>query len=136
MNESFIDWLREELRKRDMSQAELARRAGLSASNISMTISGKKAVGINTIQGIATAFGYPDDFVMVKAGLLPDPGNLRNIKEQIVSHKTSELSEDELDELLTYIEFMQSRPTKPKSGFNRYEVTRREGETPPEMIND
>lgn len=57
---AFSDWIRDELKRRDWSQATLAERSGLSRSYISkMLTSGRQKPGMRFFAGIATAFEMP-----------------------------------------------------------------------------
>ena len=56
----FSDWIRDEIKRRDWSQATLAERAGLSRSYISkMLTTGRQKPGMRFFAGLATAFEMP-----------------------------------------------------------------------------
>jgi len=55
MVNDFIDWILEEMATRDWSQAEMARRTGLSATMISHLISGKRQPGDATLRALVRA---------------------------------------------------------------------------------
>lgn len=69
--EDFVTWLTGELDKRGWSNSELARRAGVTHTTISMIISKHNNPGPDLCQGIARAFKLPPEIVFRKAGLLP-----------------------------------------------------------------
>lgn len=68
---SFVKWLLGELNERDMTQADLARRAGLSSGTLSNITSGDRNPGERVCRAIAQAFGIPAEEVMRRAGILP-----------------------------------------------------------------
>lgn len=72
MDKDFASWLNDELSARGWTYSELARRAGVVASTVSMVASGKSSPGFDLCQGIARAFAVPLETVYRKAGLLPD----------------------------------------------------------------
>lgn len=68
----FSDFIQQELKRRDWSQADLARESGLSKQAISYLLVGRsKAPDVETIKKIADAFEIPYEIVYRKAGLLP-----------------------------------------------------------------
>ena len=69
----FPDWLDEEREQFGWNKAELARRADLSPSTLSMICSHKRGVGVETCKSLAKALRLPEAEVLRAAGLLaPD----------------------------------------------------------------
>ncbi len=66
----FTAWLREELEKREWSQNELARRAGLTSASVSYVLNELRGPGPEFCQAIAQALRLPEEFVFRQAGLL------------------------------------------------------------------
>ena len=71
MVNNFVDWLEVELRKKSWSRAELARRASLNQSSLSMIWSGQRNPGKDLCESVARALGYPPEIVFRAAGILP-----------------------------------------------------------------
>lgn len=67
----FIIWLMAELDKRGWTYSELAQRASVSQSTISMLMSRHNQPGNELCLGIARAFKLPPEDVFRKAGILP-----------------------------------------------------------------
>jgi transcriptional regulator with XRE-family HTH domain len=65
------DWILKELEKRDWSQADLARHAGVSRAAISDIVSGKRGLGRDLAVAISEALDTPLEEVYRAAGLLP-----------------------------------------------------------------
>ena len=99
---AFIEWLNEELRKRNWSQNELAHKSGLTSGMISRVLSGQRP-GLEVCKAIATALGCPEHFVLIQAGHLPsvtgDP-----LYDEIAT-KVMMLEHMELVRLSAYIDF-------------------------------
>ena len=71
MAEQFVNWTNKVLQKNGWSQAELARRAGLSKATISDISSGKIKPGYEVCIRLAKALLLPPQEVLRLAGLLP-----------------------------------------------------------------
>lgn len=71
----FATWLQEQLDQRGWSQRELARRAGVSHTPISLVLSGQTNLGFRVCRGIARALGVAESEVFHRAGLLPEPAD-------------------------------------------------------------
>jgi transcriptional regulator with XRE-family HTH domain len=99
MNDDFAEWLNAELRNREWSQAELARRAGVSRAAISDIASGKHKIGKDVATGIARAFKMQPVTVFRAAGILPpEPEYVPLLDEW--NAVFYELTPDEQEELL------------------------------------
>ncbi|RJO64988.1 MAG: XRE family transcriptional regulator [Candidatus Omnitrophota bacterium] len=133
----FVEWLEDELKQRDWNRNELSKRGGIDSGLVSRILNRERNAGIETLLAIAVAFNISPEVVFRAAGLLPPLNNKRQVAEHIVNYKLGELSEDQLDDVLAYIEFIQSRDgRRGASGAARYSVTRREGETPPDAVKE
>jgi transcriptional regulator with XRE-family HTH domain len=66
----FFTWMNSELNLRGWTNAELARRMGLSRAAISLTLSGTNAVTWEFCAAVAEAFHMPAEEVFRRAGLL------------------------------------------------------------------
>lgn len=71
MDTDFDAWLIRELNERGWSNSELARRAGVVPSTVSMILSGQKRPGLEFCVGVARALRMPPEVVLRRAGLLP-----------------------------------------------------------------
>lgn len=95
----FDQWLIYELNTRGISQAELARMAGVSNTAISDAISMKHPPGFKLCAAIADALGLSPEFVFRKAGLLPPVGVVNDSEHlddfrEILRHLTPEEVEE------------------------------------------
>lgn len=72
----FSEWLTEQIVARGWTQSELARRAGVTPPTVSRVVSGENRPGHDFVQGVARALGLPPEEVAVRAGLLPDYGEV------------------------------------------------------------
>lgn len=69
-------WIIEEINRLGWTQAELSRRADVSAGHVSRVLSGEANLGLELAQGIARAFGISLEEVLRRAGILPAIGEL------------------------------------------------------------
>lgn len=70
-NIEFSEWLRAEIEKRGMTQADLARAAGVSKPHVSLVLNGERNPGMDFLEGVAKALRLPIDEVYRVAGILP-----------------------------------------------------------------
>lgn len=117
----FSEWLVNEMRKRDWSQAELARKSGLTRGGISNLINRVRKPNADTCNALARALGYPPDYVMRQAGLLPrKEATDSDPRLKIIVHLVGQLDPDDQEEVIAFIE------TKRRLGEQRgkYNATR------------
>jgi transcriptional regulator with XRE-family HTH domain len=102
MSEQFVTWLNEALRSRGWSNSELARRAGIAPSAISMILSGQRGVGPDICNALARALDVPPSLVFQKAELLPNEAGIApGIRE--LSHLYDQLNDQDQKEVLTVV---------------------------------
>jgi transcriptional regulator with XRE-family HTH domain len=78
----FEDWLSKEMDRRAWSKAELARRADLSESAVSMVTTGRREPTFDFCVGVAQALGERPEEIMRRAGLIdPMPPEVANEQE-------------------------------------------------------
>ena len=145
----FAAWLRAELQARGLRQSELARLSGLSEGTISKTLKLTSFPTVDTLISIAKALELPPDYVLQQAGQLPLPPqpnqNQRRITETVAAYKLDQLTDSQLDQVIQFIDFLQSRsggisppvtyPTKTvKSTPSKKQ--NRQGELPAELIKE
>lgn len=69
--DAFGIWLDSELQRRGWSQAELARRTGVTGAFVHALVRGKRGASLQTCVALARGLGFAPGDVAVKAGLLP-----------------------------------------------------------------
>ena len=98
----FLDWLNEELEKRDWNDSQASIKAGLSHGAIHDIRAGLPP-GIKKIRALARLFGYPEEHVLRLAGHLPalprDAG-------------LSPRAQADLDQIRRYVEMMSPERQK------------------------
>ena len=70
--ETVIEFLEDNMKKCNWSQADLARKSGLDTSLVSNILSGRRNIGVTSANAIAKAFKIPPEIIFRKAGLLPE----------------------------------------------------------------
>ena len=53
MKDTFVDWLIDQMNSKGLSQAELAKKAGVSRAAISNLLNGSRGAGINLLNALA-----------------------------------------------------------------------------------
>lgn len=67
---SFPEWLLEQMDSLRLSQADLARKSGLTTAAISRILTGSRDAGPDACRAIARALDLPEELVFRQAGLL------------------------------------------------------------------
>lgn len=130
---SFSEWLQYVLKERGLTQADLARESGVDKATISRALKMERLPSTDSLQLIAKALGMPTTAVYRAAGLLPDLIDPRQAAVEILGYKLEELDDTQLDEVLQFIEFIQSRDDR-RAGKGVKKT--REGAAPPEAIKE
>lgn len=105
----FSDWLLNEINKRGWSQAELARRAGISRQIISNYINRQREKpDSDVLVSISRALNLPAETVFRAAGLLPPVSEDTEYQEEFF-HLLSQLSPQERQEILELLRFKAAR---------------------------
>jgi transcriptional regulator with XRE-family HTH domain len=106
----FPQWLRNEIDRREMSQIDLSRKTGVSATQIARILSGERGMGIETLVAISTALNISPITIIRKAGILPEGGENASFEDW--QFLLSQLAPDEQDEIRQIIELKIERRQK------------------------
>ncbi len=117
---NFSEWLLNQLNSRGWTQAELARRAGVSRTAISDVISDKHSAGFELCLAISRALNLPPETVFRAAGLLPPVDEDTQYQEEFF-HLLSQLSPQERQEILELLRFKAARRKSTKKSTSRAE---------------
>jgi len=101
---NFIKWLEAELRVRNWSQSDLARKARIRPNTVSRVLSGERRPGPDFCRAVAGALGYPAEVVFRRAGLLPPRPEVDEEIEQAV-YLLAQMTPAARREALAYIRF-------------------------------
>ena len=107
-SEEFIDFIKEELAKRNWSHAELARRSGISQAHISRVLKSKYSPGFEFFVSIASALNLPNEFILQRAGILSEKIDTNELVESIAFF-TSKLTKEEKKLVLDFVKMLISR---------------------------
>jgi transcriptional regulator with XRE-family HTH domain len=112
----FVNWLIGEMNSRGWSNSELARRAGVVHSTISLVLSSKSSPGPDLCLGLARAFRMPPEEVFRIAGLLPAlPGDGTVPQYTRLIDCMNRLSVKDREEVLQYALFRYEKANTPTS---------------------
>lgn len=104
----FTKWLLDQIAEKGWTQAELARRAGITPGAISHVINEERKPGEEFCRAIARALHIPPETVFRAAGLLPpDPDKPPDLLEWI--HIYTEASPDDREIMLEQARFWSQR---------------------------
>lgn len=117
VNKLFSEWLVDELRKRGMTQADLARASGISRGGISNLINQVRNPDAETCLAISRALNLPPETVFRAAGLLPPVSPAIALSEEVM-YLLQKLPVEEQERFLALLRFEVERqakkpPTKP-----------------------
>jgi len=116
MENEFSTWLTTEMNRRGWSNSELARRAEIVPSAISMVISGHRGPGLDLCVGLSRAFKIPPEDVLRKAGLLPPLPLPDDPTLQELFAYCKRLSPQARKEILEYVLFRYQRQESQRDG--------------------
>lgn len=108
----LAEWIKDNLERRDWTQGDLARAAGLPTGTISRILNGKRNVGPDVSLAIAKALGEMPEKVFRLAGLLP----------------TLRVSEDDkvIVEVMEFLKYMSVGNRQEVLSYTRYLYQQRE----------
>ena len=95
----FAEWLIDEMNKRNWSQADLARHAGMNRQVVNRIIKGDRIPSADSCNALANAFNLSPETVFRKAGLLP-PSPEPDPKIDEAVHLLNLLEPDDLEEII------------------------------------
>ena len=92
----------EEIKKRGLTNAHVARKGEISQSSITDVISGRRQAGVRLIKGIAKGLDLPVEEVARWARILPTPKGLNKEIEELV-HQAEKLPPEEQRKLVEMV---------------------------------
>lgn len=99
----FSKWLQNRLDELGWTQADLARKSGLTTAAISRIMTEDRSIGLKSCTAIARALNIPIEDIMIAAGLLP-----RRKKEgplmETIAYLSSQLDEADQEEVIAFIQ--------------------------------
>ena len=99
----FVQWLDEELARRNWRPADLARAAGISTGSLSQIYTGTRNPGPDIANAIAKGLNLPPDTVFRQGGLLPEsPGPTVDPTLQELNEILRNMTADERREIADY----------------------------------
>jgi transcriptional regulator with XRE-family HTH domain len=111
MSEHFPDRLRSARRLRELSQSELADKAGLQPSAVSHFETGRRAPSFDNLKVLSDALDVTTDYLL---GRVDQPNLTGPVANQLFRHAES-MSTNDLDTLTSFAE-MLAKKVKPKKG--------------------
>lgn len=100
--------------RRGMSQSQLAKELKIGTSTLGMWETGKRGLKDDTIKMIAEFFNVSADYLLGntdnKQPIFPsDKAGLTDKQQTIAAHVDDDVSEDEMKEILNFIDYVKNR---------------------------
>lgn len=111
MSSNFLEWFETLMTQNGITNAEFARRGGVSESIISKVRNQERGIGFEFCQAVSKVFDIPLQNVYRKAGLLPSIEDNELGSEELIFLFRS-LSIDGQKEILKYARFLLSEEKK------------------------
>lgn len=108
METSLPEWLIERLEEREMTAADLSRKSGISAQQISRLLSGQRGVSEVSLRAISEALNIPPEVAFRVAGFLPPVSEKTEVHEQLL-YMFDRLNDQDRRAVLTMIQFLLSQ---------------------------
>ncbi len=110
--ENFSNWLANEMKKRGLSPADLARLSGKAPAVISRILNNERDPAPETLTAIARALRLPPETVFRAAGLLPPVPPDTEYQEEFL-YLLAQLPPEERQEILDLLRFKAERKSRP-----------------------
>lgn len=108
METMLPEWLQERMDEKGMLAADVARKSGVSAQQISRLLSGQRGVSEISLRAISEALGIPPKVAFRIAGFLP-PVPLHTEQHQQLLYLFDQMDAEKREELLSFAEFLIKR---------------------------
>lgn len=107
-NIKFSNWLEGEITKVGWTQAELARRSGISKAYISRLINKQREPSAEILKLLASALNLPNEEVFRAAGLLSKLSDKDRLIEELLFN-LSHLDKEQREQLIQYSKFLAEK---------------------------
>lgn len=108
METSLPEWLLEKMNEKGMNAAELSRKSGISAQQISRLLSGQRGVSEVSLRAISEALNIPPEVAFRAAGFLPPVSEKTEVHEQLI-YMFDKLNEKDRQTVLDMMRFLLSK---------------------------
>ena len=108
METSLPEWLLEKMEEKGMNAAELSRRSGISAPQITRLLSGQRGVSEVSLRAISEALNIPPEVAFRVAGFLPPLPERTQAHEQLL-FLFDRLNDKDRQTILDMMQFLLSK---------------------------
>ena len=105
METSLPEWLTEQMKERSITAAELSRKSGISAQQISRLLAGQRGVSEVSLRAISEALNIPPEVAFRAAGFLPPVSEKTEVHEQLL-YLFNQLDPDKKQELINFANYL------------------------------
>lgn len=103
MDNNFSEWLQKKLDDKGWQQVDLAKRSGVSTSQISRAMSGQRGLSEYSLNRIAAALNVSPEETFRAVGFLQKVGVNKEYQDQLM-HLVGQLTDEDKERLLVYIQ--------------------------------
>lgn len=107
-NSEIVELLKKEVETKGISMSELSRRVGIAKSAVSRYFNESREFPLNRADDFAKALGISTEYLL---GFEEDSEPSKNI-DTIAAHIDDNVTEEEMEEIVRYIEFIKSKHDK------------------------
>lgn len=107
MDTKFTDWLNDQLKDRNMSMRELARRGDISHTSVSKVLQGETRPTADFCIGVAKGLNHNPDYVLALAGhIAPRPEHTERLNLKKLYYILTQMSDNQLREVRHYAQYL------------------------------
>ena len=108
METNLPEWLIDKMKERSITAAELSRKSGISAQQISRLLAGQRGVSEVSLRAISEALNIPPEVAFRVAGFLPPAPEQTQQTEQLV-YLFERLNEKDRQTIIDMMQFLLSK---------------------------
>ena len=108
METNLPEWLIDKMKERSITAAELSRKSGISAQQISRLLAGQRGVSEVSLRAISEALNIPPEVACRAAGFLPPAPEKTEAHEQLI-YMFDKLNEKDRQTVLDMMRFLLSK---------------------------
>lgn len=124
VNFGFSYWLREEMQKREWTQADLMRHSGMSNAQISRVLNESREPGNDFLRAIARAFKVSPEIVFRAAGVLPELKKGEDPTQEQWNFIYTQLDQNKRQQLLQYAQYLAEEQAKYEARPRRMDLAK------------
>ena len=115
----FVEFVNSEMQSREWSRADLSRKSGIAAPQITRVLNREQNPGELFCKGIARAFNVPEEDIFRRAGILTSKSKLSPLAERAAHIVEGMTNEDAKEMLVDFLQIYAEKENKRVSAVKR-----------------